>query len=158
MGSADRQSARILRKHFSCLKLICLLILPSACATEPIWIIPGNLGTTHQWAGALPDVGGARIARLRIRVTGMGPPSPSSGSRALDLTLTCIGPAATQVRWHEGLVEPDMPNHSSDFTCGEHMTLYITDENTDRLVVLEFPAESSGEVNYTLTATVPAPC
>jgi hypothetical protein len=60
MGDADRQSVEILRKHFICLTLICLLIPLSACATEPIWIIPGNLrdisGQEHCRMSAAPKL------------------------------------------------------------------------------------------------------
>jgi hypothetical protein len=145
--------------HFGCLNAVFLLIILSACApNEPIWVIPGDLGTTHQWVGALPAAGSAKIARIRIRVTGMVPPSPSSGSREIGLTLTCTGPAATQVRWHAEPVEPDTtPNRSSDVACGEQTAVFVTYEHTDRQIVLDLPAGVSGGVAYTLTATVGMP-
>jgi hypothetical protein len=145
-------------RRFICLTIGCLLILLSACApNEPIWIIPGALGTTQQRTGKLPDAGSSKTARIRIRVTGMVPPSPNSGSREIYFTLTCTGPAAAQLRWHDEPVEPDMPNRSSDFACGEDTTIHFTYEHTDRQVVLELPVGVSGGVDYTLTAAVHAP-
>lgn len=142
------------------LGIVSLLMALAACATDAsIWIIPGDdYGTAYQQAGKLSDAGDARLARIRIRVTGMRPTSPNSGERGLFLTLTCTGPAAAQVRWHDERVnppaDPNFYDRSRDFACGEDMTIPFSSEYPDRLVVLELPAGSSGEVNYTLTAKV----
>ncbi len=143
--------------RFICLTIVYLSILLSACAsTEPTWIIPGDLGTRHQWAGKLSDAGDAKIASIRIHVTGLGPPSPSSAARDLYLTLTCTGTAASQLRWHVEPTQPDAPDGSSNVACGEATSIFA-DYESDRRVILELAAGVSGEVEYTLTAYVHLP-
>jgi len=112
---------------------------------------------SHQWTGRLSGTGDTQIASIRIHVPGLGPPSPSSGSRNLYLTLTCTGTAASQLRWH---VEPTLPgasDRSSDVTCGEATSIFVTYNIPDRRVILELAAGASGEVEYVLTVGVNIP-
>jgi hypothetical protein len=117
---------------------------------ERPWPIPGGVGTTHELTGTLePEDGGQTT--LSVQVDGLAPGSPSSSSRSVSITLSCVEQAS--LRWRYESSDPE----TQVIDCGEVTSLYFSYDDNARRIQLRALQPLKRAVNYTFQATVHSP-
>jgi hypothetical protein len=121
---------------------------------EQFWLLPGDLGTTQIFTGTLA-MADDNSAILLVQMSGLGPGSPSSSSRSVQMTLICEEGHNEAVRWYyEPFTYSRPEKHSPELACHEGASMYFTYDDPYHRVVIS-SAETS--LHYTITAEIHSP-
>ncbi len=125
---------------------------------DQIWIIPGDLGTTHHLTGTLEVNVEGTATRIFMQVSRLRPGSPSSGSRSIAMKVNCTQPAGITVQWHfETLGSDSIRSRSEDYVCGDSTSTTFSYDYNYRWLVFDTALGAVEDITYSLTATVHSP-
>lgn len=125
---------------------------------DQIWMIPGDLGTTHHFTGTVKVNAADTAVRIFMQVTGMSPGSPNASSRSILLKTSCTQPAGLAVQWHFEKVGSDsILGRSEDYRCGDATSIHFSYDDYSRWLLFETALGGGEEITYSFTATVHSP-